>query len=88
MGDVLRLPLAGQPRSSSSASRVVAIDVEQLRAIDRDVRHLEAVTTRARDAEKLADLIAEALGLHPWQCEPAARAIGLYVTTGKIRTAP
>lgn len=85
MGDVLRLPDSGQPRSSSSASRAVAISVEQLRAIDRNIRHLEAVTARARNADQIADLIAAELGLHPWQCDLAARAIGLYVTTGKIR---
>jgi hypothetical protein len=83
MDNVVQLP--GTQRSLSSRSRPAVLSAEDRNRISRDIRHLEALTARAKDTAAIAELIASAFEVDPIHCRMAAAAIPLYITTGRRR---
>jgi hypothetical protein len=53
-----------------------------VRAIDRDIRHLDAVMSRARDVEAISTILSTICGAEVGPAERAARAIALWLRTG------
>jgi hypothetical protein len=91
MGDVVALP--GTPARNSFSPwngirptwphpRQVTITIEHARAIDRDIRHLDAVMERARDIATISTILSTICGAERGAAERAARAIGLWLRTG------
>src|SRR5712664_3495742 len=80
MGDVVALPRTPARNSFSPWNgirptwphpRQVTITIEHARAIDRDIRHLDAVMERARDIEAISTILSTICG-----AERAARPNG------------
>jgi hypothetical protein len=91
MGDVVALPGATAANFCSPSKcipawphpRKVTISIEQARAIDRDIRHLDAVMNRARDVKAISTILSTTCGVEASGAERAARAIGLWLRTGR-----
>jgi len=90
MGDVVVLDRTTANSSSRWNStlpdwphpRRVALSIEQCRAIDRDRRHLDEMTARARDARTISTILSTICGAEIGPAERAARAIALWLRTG------
>src|ERR1700719_2119291 len=83
-------------RASSTYSRVlpdwphprkVTFSIEQARAIDREIRHLEDVMERARDMATISTIVSTICGAETaaqrMACARAALAIGKWLSTGR-----
>jgi hypothetical protein len=83
-------------RASSTYSRVlpewphprrVSFSIEQARAIDRDIRHLDDVMERARDMATISTIVSTICGAETaaqrMACAKAALAIGRWLSTGR-----
>ena len=93
MGDVVAL----RPPAPSSSFRSndilpdwphprrVNLTIEQARAIDRDIRHLDAVMARARDVTAISMILSMTCGVEGSGAERAARAIQRWLSTGRIK---
>lgn len=64
--------------------RTVTLSIEQARAIDRDIRHLDAVMARARDTTAISTILSTTCGTETAAAEHAARAIGKWLATGRL----
>ena len=91
MGDVVAHPRATAGNSLSRSNdilpawphpRTVTISIEQARAIDRDIRHLDSVMERARDVATISTILSTIYGANGYAAEKAARAIGTWLRTG------
>jgi hypothetical protein len=60
----------------------ITISIGQARMIERDLRRLDAVMTRARDARALSMIVSTICGVNSGPAERAARAIGLWLRAG------
>jgi hypothetical protein len=91
MGDVVALPRTTAANFSSPSKcipawphpRKVTISIEQARAIDRDIRHLDAVMNRAQDVKAISMILSTICGAEALAAERAARAIGTWLRTGR-----
>jgi hypothetical protein len=78
------LPAAPHPRT-------VTISIKQARAIDRDIRHLDAMMARTRDVAAISIILSTIYGperlskSNAYAGEKAARVIGMWLRTGQIR---
>jgi hypothetical protein len=93
MGDVVEL----NPEHGVSSNfrlpdwphpRKVTFSIEQARAIDRDIRHLDAVMERARDMATISTIVSTICGAETaaqrMACAKAALAIGKWLSTGRF----
>ena len=71
-----RLPEWPQPRQ-------VTISIEQMRAIDRDVRHLDEVIQRVRDVRTISTIVSTICGADRAEVERAAQTISMWLRTGR-----
>ena len=87
MGDVV--VLRPEARVSSSYhlpdwphAQRLTLSIEQARAIDRDIRHLDAVMERARDVATISTILSTIYGVEAAEDERVARAIGTWLRSG------
>ena len=96
MGDVVALrPRQPAPNSSFLSNdilpdwphpRRVNLTIEQARAIDRDIRHLDAVMERARDVATISMILSTTCGVDDIpSAERAARAMQRWLSSGRIK---
>lgn len=99
MGDVVAIKLRkrGSPDSSSCRLAVApawpqrrhtTLTIEQARAIDRDLRHLDTVMARARDLKTISTILSIALAdgrspLRTCGADRAARALNRFLVSGR-----
>ena len=94
MGDVVAIrPRQSAPSSSFLSNdilpdwphpRRVNLSIEQARAIDRDIRHLDAVMERARDIATISMILSTTCGVDVVPAAHAARAMQRWLSTGRI----
>lgn len=90
MGDVVTLTRRGDRDSSNYRlpdwphPRKLTLSIEQARAIDRDIRHLDAVMARARDLTAISMILSMTCGVDGDAGIIAARAIGRWLSSGRI----
>lgn len=92
MGAVVAFP--GTAGSSLSLSRSilpawphprsVTFSIEEVRAIDRDIRHLDAVMARINDTGRITTILWTICGAEASAADRAARAIGAYLRSGRV----
>lgn len=87
MGDVVALRPGARDSSNYRLPewphpRTVTITIAQARAIDRDIRHLDAVMERARDVAAISTILSTICGANVYAAEKAARAIGKWLAAG------
>ncbi len=63
--------------------RVVTLSIDQARAIDRDIRHLDDVMTRVNDTRTLSTIVSMICGADGKTAAAAARAINSWIRTGQ-----
>jgi hypothetical protein len=59
--------------------RSVTLPIETLRAIDRDIRHLDSVMARINDVATISTILSTTCG-----AENAARAVGRFLRSGRV----
>lgn len=72
-----------EPTETGYRPGPVTLSVQQARAIDRDIRHLDAVMARASDAMAISTILLTICGDDVAQCERAAQVIGDWLRTGR-----
>jgi hypothetical protein len=94
MGDVVELrpgdPVRSNyrcPESIFAAAETlgtsIAISVQHARAIDRDIRHLDAVIARVNDVAMISTMLSTICSADRAAAERVARAIGNWLRTGR-----
>jgi len=83
MGDVVALRTNSNYRSAVAPQRIM-LSIEQMRAIDRDIRHLDAVMARMRDVTAIRTILSTTCGARRDRAyDRAARALGRFLSTGR-----
>jgi len=65
--------------------RRLTLSIEQARAIDRDIRHLDAVMERARDIGTISTILSTTCGVDVVPAARAAHAIQRWLSSGRIK---
>jgi hypothetical protein len=89
MGDVVRLKPSSNCRWHGLPEwphpRQIILSIEQARAIDRDIRHLDDVMARSRDLTAISMILSMTCGIDDeGAAQRAARAIGRWLSSGRI----
>jgi hypothetical protein len=94
MGDVVALPGTAARNSFCPWNgirptwphpRQVTITIEHARAIDRDIRHLDAVMARAWDTTAISTILWTICGVERDAADKAARKLAEWLRTGFAR---